>query len=137
MFTRTGFWHRSWGVVAEIPDFAPAPDSPNGLPTGLPGIATCRTVGGIAVVTLMGEFDADSRKELDRVLGDAARTGTRTVVDCTHVTFADLALLHACHHCDLTLAGPLPHPLTTLLEAAPTTSHRFTIAADLPTALSP
>ncbi|MEU2393419.1 STAS domain-containing protein [Streptomyces sp. NPDC007369] len=113
--------------------------SSDGAPAGRPGTATCRAAAdGMYVITLVGDFDADPAKELTRAFEHAARTGTRTVVDCTGITFADVFLLHALIDAvathDLVLAGPLPHPLTALLDGTETTGN-FTIAETLDAAL--
>ncbi|MEU3776353.1 STAS domain-containing protein [Streptomyces sp. NPDC032472] len=100
--------------------------APGGTPTGQYGAATCRTsTDGVSVITLVADFDADNAKELTFAFEKAARAGSKAVVDCTGITFAGLSLLHAlieAAHSDLVLAGPLPHPLTALLDATQNTS---------------
>ncbi|MFE2168497.1 STAS domain-containing protein [Streptomyces sp. NPDC059447] len=90
------------------------------------------------MITLVGDFDADDAKELTLAFEEAARTGSRKVVDCTGITFAGLALLHAFLSAaatgSLVLAGPLPHSLTALLEGTETTDV-FTVAETLDEAL--
>ncbi|NXY95437.1 STAS domain-containing protein [Streptomyces sp. BR123] len=92
----------------------------------------------MSVINLVGDFDADSAKELTRAFEEAARGGGRTIADCTGITFADVFLLHTLLDAntthDLTLAGPPPYPLLVLLDGTGTTD-RFTITPDLHSAL--
>ncbi|WP_185921957.1 STAS domain-containing protein [Streptomyces sp. WAC06614] len=112
---------------------------PAGTPAGRPGALTCRTgPDGTTVITLVGDLDSDCATRLARAFAEAGHAGSTTVVDCTGITFVGLAVLHVLLDAStaqkLVLAGPLPHPLTVLLDGTQTRG-AFTLADTLQDAL--
>ncbi|MEU9233951.1 STAS domain-containing protein [Streptomyces subrutilus] len=77
-----------------------------------------------ACLALAGEFDMDTAPIVWEALGDIPATVPDVLVDCRAIGFADCSLLRplvaARRTRAVTLAGPLPLPLDTLLAATAT-----------------
>ncbi|MFF5705647.1 STAS domain-containing protein [Streptomyces sp. NPDC012794] len=100
------------------------PEHPRTLATPCPGSgpalseAICEKRADHVLIRARGEFDYDTTDVLRDAL--AALDGDLAVIDLSHVTFADTALVHALLDAraerELVLTGPLPHHLQMLLD---------------------
>ncbi|MET9960026.1 STAS domain-containing protein [Streptomyces sp. NPDC006326] len=95
--------------------------------------AECRSGPKGVLIRVRGEIDLDTVHVIEDAL--QATTEGRTIVDLSHVGFADSALLHALLNARadhrLVLAGPLPRHLRRLFDLSNTRRYfTFTPHAD-------